>query len=320
MIKKALITFFVIMIINFFLPRMMPGDPFDFLSVEDGITTITLTEDQIMHYRSYYGMDQPLWKQFIDYVKNVITGDFGRSIYYNQSVTHMVLDRIIWTLAMVIISMIISSVLGTTLGMISAYLKKEGHWIDGILVRMMTVLSEIPDFILGLFMLFLFAAKLNWFPLSGGMIPFAEHQTLKDWLFDYLHHAALPVLVLALSSIGDFFLLGRQSTIAILREPYIQTAHAKGLRKKTILLRHVFINACSPILARIFARMGMLVGGAVLVENVFAYPGVGRLMREAVGLRDYIMIQGIFFYVAVCVLIFHMIADIIYKRMNKREV
>ena len=182
----------------------------------------------------------------------------------------------------------------------------------------MTILSEIPDFMLGLFMLFIFAAKLKWFPLSGGATAFAEYDNLLEWLIDYGAHAALPCLVLVFSSLGDFFLLSRQSMLAVLKEPYVETAKAKGLSKKRVMVNHVLINAFSPIIARIFMRLGMMIGGAVLVENVFAYPGVGRLMRESVSLRDYVMIQGIFFYVAILVLFFNILADLIYKRTNKR--
>ncbi len=318
--RKTLVTLFVILIINFFMPRIMPGDPFDFLSVEDGSTIVTLTEEQIQHYRSYYGMDKTMLRQFTDYISNILKGDFGKSIYYNRPVTEMVFERIAWTLFLVISALVVSSLSGTLLGMLSAYSKNDIRHLDGILVRIMTVISEIPDFILGLLLLFIFAAKLRWFPLSGGITPFAEHSSTGIWIMDYLKHAILPGTVLILTSLGDFFLLSRQSMIGILREPYIQTARAKGLSQWKILIHHALLNAFSPIVSKIFMQMGMMLGGAVLVENVFAYPGIGRLMREAVSLRDYVMIQGIFFYVAIFVLIFNFIADLIFKKANKKEV
>jgi peptide/nickel transport system permease protein len=129
----------------------------------------------------------------------------------------------------------------------------------------------------------------------------------------------LPCGALVLANVGDFYLLSRQSVITVLKEPYIQTAQAKGIGKFRIIFIHTLLNAFSPIVSRIFMQMGMMLGGAVLVENVFSYPGIGKLMREAVGLRDYFMIQGIFFYVGVCVLIFNIFADIIYQKSNRRE-
>jgi peptide/nickel transport system permease protein len=182
----------------------------------------------------------------------------------------------------------------------------------------MTILSEIPDFMLGLVLLFYFAANLNWFPLSGGATAFAVYDSAFDVLRDYLHHAALPCLTLTLSSIGDFYLLSRQSTLGVLAEPYVLTAKAKGLRKHRIMFRHILSNAISPVLAKVFMKMGGMLSGAVLVEVVFAYPGIGRLMREAVGLRDYVLIQGIFFHVAVLILIFNTVADIVFKKMKQR--
>lgn len=318
MIKKIIGTLIVVLVINFFLPRLMPGDPFDFLSVEEGSVTVTLTEEQIEFYRAYYGMDKPLGEQFIDYITRAVTGDFGNSVYYNRPVRQMIVERITWTFALVFFSLIISSLIGTLFGMISAYYTGKKTVVDGLLIRIMTTLSEIPDFMLGLFMLFIFAAKLKWFPLSGGATAFAEYDNLLEWFIDYGSHAALPCLVLVFSSLGDFFLLSRQSMLAVLKEPYVETAKAKGLSKRRVMINHVLVNAFSPIIARIFMRLGMMIGGAVLVENVFAYPGVGRLMRESVSLRDYVMIQGIFFYVAILVLFFNILADLIYKRTNKR--
>ncbi len=319
MIRKIIGTLIVVLVLNFFMPRMMPGDPFDFLSTEEGQVTVTLSEEQIQFYRAYYGMDEPLKQQFIDYVKRAFTGDFGISVYYNRPVSTMILERVAWTMALVLISLAVSSLIGTVLGMIAAYRASEETTLDAILMRGMIILSEMPDFMIGLAMLFVFAAKLKWFPLSGGATAFAVYETFGDAVKDYAHHAVLPCLVLILSSMGDFFLLSRQSMMAILREPYITTAVAKGLGNRRILSHHVLLNAFSPILARIFMKLGTMLGGAVLVENVFAYPGVGRLMREAVGLRDYVMIQGIFFYVAIFVLVFNLVADIIIRLTNRSD-
>jgi peptide/nickel transport system permease protein len=168
-------------IINFFLPRMMPGDPFDFLAVEEGSTTVTLTQEQILQYRAYYGMDKGIMEQFKDYLFNLVRGDFGKSIYYNRPVTEMVFERILWTLVLVIVSLVISSMIGMILGMISAYARYHTKYLDAILIRIMTIMAEIPDFILALFLLFFFAAKLGWFPLSGGITPFATYETTGEF-------------------------------------------------------------------------------------------------------------------------------------------
>jgi len=318
MVKKVALTLFVLMFINFFLPRLMPGDPFDFISVEDGATVVTLTEEQIDHYRAYYGLDKPMMLQFKAYILNVFKGDFGVSIYYNRPVSEMVFERIGWTLMLVFIAMMISSVIGCISGVAIAFIGKKNKTLDRYVQSFMVLISEVPNFIIGILMLIIFAVRLKWFPLSGGITPFIDHETVFSWLGDYIHHLILPVAVLVISSVGDFFLLARQSTVSVLNDLYIRTAEAKGLKKRHIILKHVLPNAVPPVIARFFSMMGMMIGGAVLIENVFSYPGVGRLMREAIGLRDYILIQGIFFFVAICVLLFNSVADLVYKRFNKK--
>ncbi|MBS7525850.1 ABC transporter permease [Fusibacter paucivorans] len=316
--QKIVGTLIVVLVLNFFLPRIMPGDPFNFISVEEGSVTVTLTEDQIAHYHAYYGMDKPMLEQFTTYISRTLRGDLGISIYYNRPVSEMIGERLIWTLLLVISALGISSLFGSALGLISAYHARESSILDDLLLRMMTILSEIPDFIIGLALLIYFGAHLKWFPLAGATTAFAVYDSAFDAFRDYVHHAALPCLTLSLSSIGDFYLLSRQSAVSVLTEPYILTARAKGLRKRRLIFHHVLANAISPILARIFMKMGGMLSGAVLVEVVFAYPGIGKLMREAVSMRDYVLIQGIFFYVAVLILIFNTAADMIFKKMKQR--
>lgn len=318
MFKKVVRTLFIIIVLNFFLPRFLPGDPFTILSVEDGFESVLLSDEQIEIYKSYYGFNKPLPVQFFDYLKKLIQFDLGTSIYYKKPVTQMVLERMGWTMALVLFSTAISTVFGVLLGAFSAYSRAKRKRLDTALLKTMTILSEIPDFLIGLILLFVFAAKLRWFPLSGGATPFLKFESFNTWLMDYLHHLALPCIVLAISSVGDFYLLTRQSVIGVLNEPYIMTAKAKGLKKWTIIISHALRNAWQPIFARVMMRLGMLLGGAILVENVFAYPGVGKLLREAVAYRDYILIQGVFFYVALAVLFFNTAADMIYKRADGR--
>lgn len=315
---KFLKTLLVILTLNFFLPRFLPGDPFTSLSVEDGFENIVLSEDQIHAYQTYYGFDKPLPVQFIHYLKQLLQLDLGMSIYFKRPVAKMVFERLGWTLALVMMSTFISGLIGTVTGAFSAYVRKKNKKTDDNLLKTMTILSEIPDFLIGILFLFVFAGKLGWFPLGGGVSAFASYQTLGQWLMDYLHHAFLPCLVLSLGSIGDVYLLSRQNVISVLGETYILTAKAKGLKKWHIVLVHALSNAWQPILAKIMMRLGMLLGGAVLVENIFAYPGVGRLLREAVGFRDYTLIQGVFLIVAIAVLFFNTIADLIYKKADRR--
>ncbi|MFA5528201.1 MAG: ABC transporter permease [Peptostreptococcales bacterium] len=314
--KHYLLIFTTILIINFFLPRFMPGDPFLYLSVDDGNVSVAYSEKQIEEYKAYYGLDRPLYIQFLNYIKGLLKGDLGYSIYYNISVLELIFTRLPWTLFIVLTSLLISSIIGVFLGTVSAY--SRNGFLDKFAYFSMTVFSEIPSFLLGIFLLFIFAARLGLFPLAGGMTAFGNFQTKLYYLIDIIYHGTLPVLTLSLVKIGEFYLLARSSMLTVLSQDYIQTAKGKGLKKKRILFYHALRNGMPPIVARIFMSLGGLFGGAILVENVFSYPGVGRLMREAFLVRDYVLIQGILLIIAIMVLFFSYLSDVFCKKMDPR--
>lgn len=314
--KHYILVLLVIICVNFFLPRLMPGDPFLYLSVEEGNVSVTFSQGQIDHYKAYYGLDRPLHIQFFNYIRKLLQGDLGNSIYYNTSVTEMIMTRIPWTMNIVLSSLLLSSLIGTISGIISAWFRER--LTDKILYLIMLVTSEIPSFLLGLLFLFIFAARLKWFPLSGGSTVFSAYHSVGAQINDILHHMALPVFTLTLARMGRFYLLARSSMLTVLTKDYIRTAKAKGLRKKRILFSHALRNALPPVIAQIFMSLGTLFGGAVLIENVFNYPGIGRLMREAVLNRDYILVQGIFLAVAITVLLMNWLADFVYKKLDPR--
>ncbi len=316
--RHYLLVALVMLSVNFFLPRLMPGDPFLYLSVEDGNVSTVFSKEQVDHYKAYYGLDKPLHVQFLNYLVGLSQGDMGYSIYYNTGVTEMIFSRLPWTLFIVVSSLLLSSVIGAVLGAISAWL--WGKAADRVMYLSMIVISEIPAFLLGVLFLFILAAQMRWFPLSGGISVFATFDSPLAKIGDILHHAFLPILTLTLSRVGGFFLLSRSSMLMVLSKDYIRTAKAKGLGKKSVIFRHALKNALPPIVARVFMSLGTSFGGAVLVENVFAYPGVGRLMREAVGNRDYVLIQGIFLTITMMVLLMNWMAELIYKKLDPRVV
>lgn len=315
-IVEYAITFLVIITLNFFIPRLMPGDPFTFLSSEEGSVNYTYTQEQIDMYKSYYGLDKPLREQYKNYIVNMFRGNIGYSIYYNDLVLSIIFKRAIWTLGIVIISIIASSSIGTVIGAFSAWNRKG--WIDKAIYSAMIIFSEIPAFLIAVLLLFILAAKTGLFPLSGGMTVFAQYDNIIERILDVIHHGLLPVMSLSLSRVGGFYLLSRNSMISVLTKNYMKTAQAKGLRDRTIIFRHALKNAMLPVITRIFLSLGGVFGGAILVENVFNYPGLGRLMREAVMVRDYTLIQGIFLFVTFTVLIMNLLADIIYKKIDPR--
>lgn len=314
--SRYAVVLLVVLAANFLLPRLMPGDPFELLSVEDGYAGAGFTDEQIARYKAYYGLDKPLHAQFLRYVEGLLTGDLGYSIFYKTGVAEMIRARIPWTVFIVLCALVVSSVVGTVLGSLSAVLR-EGP-ADRLMYFFMMVFSEIPSFLLGTLLLIFFAARLGWFPLSGGATAFAVYSSPLEQAADLLRHAALPVLTLALAGVGNFYLLARSSMLTVLTKDYIRTARAKGLSKGRILFRHALRNALPPIVARFFMSMGGMFGGAVLVENVFAYPGMGRLLRDAVLARDYVLAQGVFLTIAVTALLMNWAADVVYRRLDPR--
>ncbi|WRS28671.1 ABC transporter permease [Oscillospiraceae bacterium MB08-C2-2] len=314
--KHYLLVVIVMLLINFFLPRLMPGDPFLYLSVEDGSVSTAYSQQQIDQYKAYYGLDQPLPAQFWNYLTQLFRGNLGYSIYYNTSVAQMIFSRIPWTLFIVVSSLLLSSVIGTAMGAVSAWMRDQAA--DRVMYFVMIVISEIPAFLLGVLFLFVFAAQMKWFPLSGGSTVFASFDSIWAQIGDILHHAFLPILTLTLTRVGGFFLLSRNSMLTVLSKDYIRTAKAKGIGKRKVIFRHALKNALPPVVSSFFMSLGTLFGGAVLVENVFAYPGIGRLMREAVNNRDYVLIQGIFLTITIMVLLMNWLAELIHKKLDPR--
>lgn len=294
----------------------MPGDPFSFLSSDEGGVHQNFTEKQIKEYKAYYGMDKPLHQQYKDYMRNLIHGNLGYSIYYNDSVISIVINRAKWTLGITLLSLIISTLIGSILGSLSAWYRNS--LIDKTLYPIMILLSEIPSFLIAILLLFTLAAKSSFFPLSGGITVFAEYENAFAKFLDIIHHGILPTLSLVLTQLGGFYLLARNSMISVISKDYMRTAVAKGLSSKRIIFRHGLKNSILPIITRVFMSLGSVLGGAILVENVFNYPGLGRLMREAVTVRDYVLIQGIFIIVAFLVLTMNLLAEVFYKKIDPR--
>ncbi|KJF26176.1 ABC transporter permease [Clostridium aceticum] len=309
-------TFLCIITLNFFIPRLMPGDPFTFLSSEEGQVNTTFSYEDIERYKAYYGLDQPLRKQYISYITNMLKGDLGYSIFYKEKVLTIIINRIFWTLSLVVAAIFFSSLIGIILGSLSAYLKNS--FLDKFLYFFFITLSEIPSFLVALLLLFYFAAHLRLFPLSGGASHFTEFSSAGEKFYDILHHAILPIVALTITRAGVFYLLTRNSMIHILEKDYMRTARGKGLKKTRILFLHGLKNAIPPVVTRIFLSLGSILGGAVLVENVFKYPGIGSLMRQAVFFRDYPLIQGIFLVMTILVLTMNFTAEIVYKKLDPR--
>jgi peptide/nickel transport system permease protein len=294
----------------------MPGDPFTFLSGIDGEVVVSFSDEEIMKYKQHYGMDQPLMKQYTNYLANLAKGNLGYSIYYKQPVLELVLSKMVWTASIVLIALSLSFIIGTIIGCYSAW--HYDQWWDRLLYGAMITISEVPAFIIGLLFLFFVAARSDVIPMAGGSKVFADYKNIWEQLMDLGLHALLPILTLMMVRLGDFYLIARNSMVAVVNRPYMQTARAKGLERKTILFKHALKNAMLPIVTKLYLSLSSIFSASVLVEVVFNYPGVGRLIREAVVCRDYVLILGIFLIITVFVLIMNYMADRFYMLLDPR--
>jgi peptide/nickel transport system permease protein len=315
-IAEYFLTLLIIITLNFALPRMMPGDPFLHASEAGGEIVQGYTTEQRNYFRSYYGLDQPLGEQYLSYLQGLARGDLGYSYYYKTPVSKMIVSRLPWTLLLVISALLISLVFGILLGSFSAWRRNKPA--DRALYLSMVVFGEVPAFLVGLAFLILFAAGAGLFPLAGSISPFVKFNSLWEKLADIAHHAALPVMTLALARMAGIYLIIRNSLSTVLTRDYMLTARAKGLSEMRIRYRHALRNALLPLITRLALQLGALIGGAVLVENVFAYPGLGKLMRDAVFVRDYPLLQGIFLVLAIGVMTANLLADLLYKKLDPR--
>ncbi len=299
--------------LNFLLPRLVPGNPIQELTSGIGSVAVALDPEAMAVISRYYGLDRPLQEQFRDYLAGMLNGDLGYSIQYRTAVSELVRKRFPWTLFLTLTALCLSFGAAIFLGT-SRGAQAGAHW--SVLVPAV-VLESIPPFVLGSLLMVLLSVHTRIFPLGGGYTPFSEFTGGRQ-LLDLLHHAALPVLVLAASSFFSFYLTVRSSTSLVKNEPYVIMAALKGLPERTIRYRYVLRTALLPVVAFFGMRLAYSAGGAILVEVVFAYPGIGRLTYEAVLAHDYALLQGCFMTFTLWVLSINFLADCLYVSLDPR--
>ena len=311
---KYAVLFFALITAHFFLPRLMRADPFVFIS-SDGTEVASYSEEEINKYKAYYGLDKPLWKQYLHYLAGIASGNLGYSIYFKDTVVNLILKRLVWTAGIVCASLLISLMLGLCFGIVSAWC--AGKRLDGFLYHAMTGLSEIPSFLTANVILMFFIIRWRVLPTSGGITPFLPLAFTLPVIADIIKHAVLPALTLSLLKTPDFYFVTRSAMLRQLQKKYVETAQAKSLGAFTIAVKHCLPNASNPIITRFLLSLQTLFNGALIVENVFKYPGIGRLIRDAVFYRDYLLLQGIFFIITVFILYISAFGEAAYQRTGR---
>jgi peptide/nickel transport system permease protein len=303
-----LLTLWAALSINFLLPRVMPGNP-----VEDAIASlhVPLTSSEINAIAAQFGINQhqSLISEYFTYLGHTLTGNLGVSfVHFPTPVTSYIATGIWWTLGLVGTTTILAFILGTTVGAISAW--RRGSRLDSTLPPLLVFTTAIPYFWVGLMLILVFSSVLGWLPSKGGYSLGATPAFTLSFIGDVLQHAILPAAALLITTTGAWVLTMRNTMVGTLTEDYVRMARAKGLPSRRIMWNYGARNAILPNLTGFAMSLGFVVSGAILVEYVFNYPGVGFMLLQAVESNDYPLMQGLFLLITVAVLLCIVLSDI----------
>lgn len=310
------VTAWVAITVNFVIPRLMPGNPviqlFNRLKLNSSPAALHA-------FDVAFGVNTKasLASQYYSYLDQLIHGNLGFSItYYPSTVASVIAQSLPWTVALLGVATLLSFVFGTILGIMSAV--GRGRWFADLAIPVTALLSAIPYFWLGLVLLTFFAVDLGWFPLNGG----SSQGILVGWHWSFIGsaivHGVLPAITIIISSVAGWVLSMRNMMMSTLAEDYVLLAEAKGLKKSRVTLMYAARNAILPNIAAFALSLGFIVGGAVLTEIVFSYPGIGYVLFQGVTNQDYPLVQGIFLMITLMVLIANLLADAVYVALDPR--
>ncbi|ODT68400.1 MAG: peptide ABC transporter permease [Pelagibacterium sp. SCN 63-23] len=302
-------------VVTFGLLLIIPGDPAAVLLGQDA------TPEAIETLRNSLGLNDPWYIRLWDYFASLLQGDMGRSIFQNQPVAEIIAGRLGATIELAVVALVLATIIGLTLGVVAAI--RQGSWVDTVTMLFAQLGVSMPVYWLGLLLMLLFAVQLGWLPSIGRGVPLPEAFLAAvtgrpQVLLDSISHIALPALALAANSAAIISRLVRASMLEVLREDFVRTAYAKGLRKGRVVVRHALRNALLPVLSVIGLRFGALLGGAVLTESIFAWPGLGQLTIAAISQRDLPLIQGIVLTFAIVFALVNLIVDLLYAAVDPR--
>lgn len=300
--------------VTFFIVHLAPGDPMD-MFLEQRFRR-TIDPEIIELIRQKYGLDQPLHVQYVKWIGNLVQGDLGESFRYRRPVASLIAERIPYTLQLTILAMLFDVMIGIALGIYSAV--KQYSLLDKTVTVGSLIIYSVPGFWLALMLVLVFAVNLGWLPTSQTRSLDYELLSWSEQVVDRLRHLVLPVFVLGVGSAAGTARYMRSKLLEVLSEEYILAARARGLRERAVILKHALRNAMIPIITIFGMSLPFLLGGAVLIERVFAWPGIGLLAVEAVGGRDYPVILATTMMGAVLVILGNLLADIMYALVDPR--
>lgn len=308
---RAVLVVLAVAVINFVIIQSAPGDAAAVLAGESGAGD----QQYIEELREKLGLDRPLHVQLGSYLQSLVTGDLGYSMRHNMPVVDLILDRLPATLLLVVTSITFATVIGSLMGLVAGFYR--GRWPDFLISTLALIGYATPLFWLGLMLVVAFSLNLRWLP-SSGMITMGKPLHGFAYLADLGAHLIMPAITLGLFYLATYARIVRASTLDILGMDYIRVAVSKGASKLRIALRHVLRNALLPVLTIFGVQFATALGGAVVIEVVFGWPGIGRLAQEALLQRNVNLLMGILFFSAILVSLVNLIVDILYTVVDPR--
>ena len=293
----------VVAVFVFLLLHLAPGDPAAIIAGDNA------TPANIAMIRQRLGLDEPIWKQFLVWVWALLRGDFGRSMFWNESVMTLVAQRAEPTISLALTTLTVAVVIALTLGIIAA--AKAATAIDRIIMGFAVMGFSVPVFVVGYVLIYIFAIKLRWVPVQG-------YTPIAEGIGPWLHNLILPSVALGLAYVALIARITRATMLDVLSEDYMRTARAKGVAQRPMLLKHAFKNAAVPVVTVIGIGIALLIGGVVITETVFNIPGIGRLVVDAITRRDYPIIQGVIMLCAGVYVLVNLLVDISYTFFDPR--
>jgi peptide/nickel transport system permease protein len=310
---QAALTIFAIVILNFLLFRMMPGSPERIL-----LRNPNLSQEQLEAVKARWGLDKPLVPdQLVAYLGSTLTGDLGYSLkFQGKPVVDVISDSLWPTVLLIGLGELVAIVVGLTIGAYAGW--RRGSVVDRVGTGASLILYSMPYFVIGMPLIIIFAAGLHWFPTSGMTSVGTSGQGFVGQLFDLGRHLVLPLTTVALGLIGSYSIIMRSAILETRSEDYMTTARAKGITDGRMLRSHAFPNALLPMVTIIAINLGYVVAGAITAEVVFNWPGLGSLTVDALGARDYPILQGVFLLLSIAVVVANLIADLVYGLLDPR--
>lgn len=309
---QTLLVLLVVATLLFLVFRLMPGNPL--VAYLDP----TFTEEMAQTLRRQFGLDQPLHLQYLAFLRNVIRGEFGNSFFTREPVNEVIWAVLPNTLLLTLASLILAYAVGIIGGALLA--ARRGTWVEHWGIPAVLATRAAPEFWVGMLALAIFSFSLNWFPFGGATSPGSAYSSIWAQVFslDFLHHLALPAFTLALYLQGLPTLLMRNSMLEVMDEDFITFCRMRGLPERTIILRHAARNALLPVVTAFALGIGYSIGGNVIIETVFSWPGLGRTLVRAVAAKDYPVAQAAFLMIAVVMIGMNFVADLLYSLLDPR--